>query len=217
MLIEGYDDGPLAPGEPLIARPGFWSNYLLEICAGGTGVECPVPEWFGDDGADTEELSESLMDPAWWPVFRVLASRGPGVMVVYRNLVGDYGIDFLLVPEGQHRVQRIAGWEGDLSGTGLTWEALVEIAENPAAQADAVNDFAARLLLILPLVSDPDLPEGASARVSAALTAVGAPQDTADSTAEYLLGRLTSRSWHDPTWGSPLSGSRTCSQPAGHD
>ncbi|MFJ8098307.1 hypothetical protein [Streptomyces griseofuscus] len=207
MLIEGYDDGPLAAGEPLLARPGFWSNYLLEICAGGTGGERPVPEWFGDDGADTEAMSETLMDPEWWPAFRVPASAGPGVVVVYRNLVGDYGIDFLLVPEGQSGVQRTAGWEGALSGTGLTWQDLVGVADSPAPATDAVNDSAARLLLVLPLLSDSDIPEGATARVSAALTAVGAPQNTACKTAEYLLGRLTSRPWHDPTWASPLSGS----------
>ncbi|WP_277622446.1 hypothetical protein [Streptomyces sp. CB03238] len=31
MLIKGYDDGPLVAGEPLLTRPGFWSNYLLGL------------------------------------------------------------------------------------------------------------------------------------------------------------------------------------------
>ncbi|MET8469172.1 hypothetical protein ABZY90_11720 [Streptomyces sp. NPDC006422] len=207
MLIEGYDEGPLAAGESLLTRPGFWSNYLLEISAGGTGAERPVPEWFGDDGADTEALSEILMDPEWWPVFRVPASSGPGIVVVYRNLVGDYGTDFLLFPEGQSVARRIAGGEGELSGTGLTWQDLLNIADNPAPGAAGVSDPDARLLLILPLLGDPDVAEGASARVSAALIAVGAPQSTASSTADHLLGRLMSRAWHDPTWGSPLSDS----------
>ncbi|WP_329127056.1 hypothetical protein [Streptomyces sp. NBC_01465] len=207
MLIEGYDDGPLAAGECLLTRPGFWSNYLLEFCAGGTDVERAAPEWFGDDGADTEALSETLMDPEWWPVFRVPASAGPGIVVVYRNLVGDYRTDFLLVPEGQSGVQRITGWEGELSGTGLMWQDLVNMADNPAPGAVGVEDCAARLLLVLPLLGDPDVPDGASGRVSAALAAVGVPQGAASNTADYLLARLTDRSWHDPTWGSPLSGS----------
>ncbi|MFE0683782.1 hypothetical protein ACFW17_23600 [Streptomyces sp. NPDC058961] len=207
MLIEGYDDGPLAAGETLLTRRGFWSNYLMEICAGGTGVERPSPEWFGDDGADAEALSEILMDPGWWPVFRVPASGGPEIIVVYRNVVGDDGTDFLLVPEGQRGAQRIAGWEGYLSGTGLTWQDLVRIADNPAPGAAGVDDCAARLLLILPLLGDPDVSEGASDRVSTALIAVGAPQSTASSTADYLLALLTNRSWHDPAWDSPLSGS----------
>ncbi|MFE9453506.1 hypothetical protein [Streptomyces sp. NPDC006739] len=206
MLIEGYDDGPLAAGESLLTRPGFWSNYLLEICAGGTGVGRPSPEWFGDDGADTEALSETLMDPDWWPVFRVPAAKGPGIVVVYRNLVGDYGTDYLLVPEGQGGVQQIAGWEGEPSGNGLPWPDLVKIADHPAPGAAGVDDCAARLLLTLPLLGDPDVSEGASERVSTSLIAVGAPQDTASSTADYLLTRLTNRSWHDPAWASPLSG-----------
>ncbi|MFJ2774266.1 hypothetical protein [Streptomyces sp. NPDC087300] len=205
MLIEGYGEGPLAAGEPLLTRPGFWSNYLLEICAGGIGAAQPAPEWFGDDGADTEALSETITDPAWWPVFRVPASVGPGIVVVYRNLVGDYGTDYLLVPEGRSGVQRLAGWEGELSGTGLAWQDLARIADNPTPRAAGVSDSAARLLLILPLLDAQDVPKGASERISAALIAVGAPQDTASSTADYLLGRLTNRSWHDPTWDSPLS------------
>ncbi|MGY1523843.1 hypothetical protein ACW69C_08760 [Streptomyces sp. MN3] len=64
-----------------------------------------------------------------------------------------------------------------------------------------------RLLLLLPLLADPAVPEGAPARVGAALAAVGAPEDTAASTAEFLLARLTSRASHDPAWTSPLSGS----------
>ncbi|MFD5030143.1 hypothetical protein ACFWM0_06935 [Streptomyces sp. NPDC058405] len=207
MLIEGYDEGPLGAGESLVVRPGFWSNYLLAICAGGTGVERPGPEWFGEDGADVDALSEILMDPECWPVFRVPASQGPGVVVVHRNLVGDYGIDFLLIPAGQSSAQRIASWEGELSGSGLTWQDLLGIADNPAPTADGVEDSATRLLLILPLLNVPDLPERAPARVSAALTAVGVLKDAASSTAEYLLGRLMSRSWHDPSWHSPLSGS----------
>ncbi|MEV4427707.1 hypothetical protein AB0K23_20405 [Streptomyces sp. NPDC049602] len=28
VLIKGYGNGPLVAGEPLLARLGFWSNYL---------------------------------------------------------------------------------------------------------------------------------------------------------------------------------------------
>ncbi|MEW2490886.1 hypothetical protein [Streptomyces sp. NPDC048411] len=151
-------------------------------------------------------MSEALFDPEHWPVFRVPAADGPGAVVVYRNLPGDYGIDYLLTHPGRSYAQQIASWEGDLSGTGLTWLELVRIADNPATEADGAEDPEARLLLVLPLLNDLDVPEAAPARLSAALASAGAPQDTAPNTAEHLLTHLMRGSRHDPTWDSPLSG-----------
>ncbi|MFJ2753937.1 hypothetical protein [Streptomyces sp. NPDC087297] len=206
MLIKGYDLGPLVPGESLLVRPGFWSNYLLALCSDGECAERPVPEWFGEDGADAEVLSEVLFDPERWPVFRVPAGDGPGVVVIYRNLDGDYGTDYLLTHPGRSYVEQIAGWDGDFSGAGLTWPELIRIADSPSPAAEGVQDTDTRFLLLLPLLTDPDLPETASARLVAALIAVGAPQETASIAAEHLLAHLARRSRHDPTWASPLSG-----------
>ncbi|WP_186780651.1 hypothetical protein [Streptomyces sp. CBG9] len=207
MLIKGYDADALVAGESLLARPGFWSNYLLAMCSDGGCAERPVPEWFGDDGADANALSEVLFDPERWPVFRVPAETGPGAVVVYRNLDGDYGTDYLLTHPGRSHVQQIASWDGDFRGSGLTWRELVRIADSPSSGAEGVQDTAARLLLVLPLLTDPEVPEVAPARLTSALAVVGAPQDTASNTAEHLLAHLTRRSLHDPTWESPLSGS----------
>lgn len=206
MLGKGYDVGPLVPGESLVVQPGFWSNYLLAMCSDGWCAERPVPEWFGDDGADVDALSEVLFDPERWPVFRVPAQDGPGVVVVYRNLDGDHGTDYLLTDPGRSSVEQIASWDGDFSGTGLTWRELIRIADSPACAAEGVQDTAARFLLLLPLLTDPDVPETASARLIAALAAIGAPPGTISITAEHLLAHLTRRSRHDPTWASPLSG-----------
>ncbi|MGW4277705.1 hypothetical protein ACWEGQ_36470 [Streptomyces seoulensis] len=207
MLIKGYDADALVAGESLLASPGFWSNYLLAMCSNEGCAERPVPEWFGDDGADTDALSEVLFDPERWPVFRVPAETGPGAVVVYRNLDGDYGTDYLLTHPGRSYVQQIASWDGDFRGTGLTWRELVRIADSPSSGAEGVQDTAARLLLVLPLLTDPDVPEEASARLTSALAVVGAPQDTASNTAKHLLAHLTRGPLHDPTWESPLSGS----------
>ncbi|MEU9048605.1 MULTISPECIES: hypothetical protein [unclassified Kitasatospora] len=206
MLIKRYDDAPLVAGESLLACPGFWSNHLLAMCSGGAGAERPVPEWFGDDGADADALSEVLFDPERWPVFRVPAAEGSGVVVVYRNLVGDYGIDYLLTHPDRSSAQQLASWEGDLSGTGLTWRELVRIADNPVPGSDGVENPDARLLLVLPLLNDLDVPEMASARLSAALVTAGAPQDTTPNTAERMLTHLMRGARHDPAWSSPLSG-----------
>lgn len=207
MLIKGYDADALVAGESLLARPGFWSNYLLAMCSDGGCAERPVPEWFGDDGADADALSEVLFDPERWPAFRVPAETGPGAVVVYRNLDGDYGTDYLLAHPGRSHVQQIASWDGDFRGSGLTWRELVRIADSPSSGAEGVQDTAARLLLVLPLLTDPEVPEVALTRLTSALAVVGAPQDTASNTAEHLLAHLTRRSLHDPMWESPLSGS----------
>ncbi|MFF5507108.1 hypothetical protein ACFY4Q_03015 [[Kitasatospora] papulosa] len=207
MLIKGYDVGPLVAGESLLGRPGFWSNYLLAMCSDGGCAERPVPEWFGEDGADADALSEVLFDPERWPVFRVPADDRPGAVVIYRNLYGDYGTDYLLYLPGRSRVERIASWDGDFSGTGLTWRELIRITDSPSLAAEGVQATAIRCLLLLPLLTDPDVPESASARLIAALAVVGAPQDTASITAEHLLAHLARRSRHNPTWASPLSGS----------
>ncbi|MEU9033415.1 hypothetical protein AB0D45_00630 [Streptomyces sp. NPDC048352] len=207
MLIKGYDVGPLVPGESLLVHPGFWSNYLLAMCSDGGCPERPVPEWFGEDGADVDALSEVLFDPERWPAFRVPAEDGPGAVVIHRNVDGDYGTDYLLTHPGRSHAEQIASWDGDFSGTGLTWQELIRIADSPSPADEGVQDTATRFLLLLPLLTDPDVPETAAARLIAALTAVGAPQDTASIAAEHLLAHLTRRSRHDPTWASPLSGS----------
>ncbi|GAA5043490.1 hypothetical protein [Streptomyces similanensis] len=207
MLIKGYDVGPLVPGESLLDRPGFWSNYLLEMCSDGGCAERPAPEWFGEDGADVDALSEVLFDPERWPVFRAPAEGGPGAVVIYRNLDGDYGIDYLLTHPGTSYAEQVASRDGDFSGTGLTWRELIRMADSPSLADDGVQDTATRFLLLLPLLTDSEVPETASARLVAALAVVGAPQDTASIAAEHLLTHLTRRPLHDPAWASPLSNS----------
>ncbi|MFB4424176.1 hypothetical protein C5F59_024215 [Streptomyces sp. QL37] len=206
MLIKGYD-APLVAGEPLLARRGFWSNHLLAMCGEATSAGRPAPEWFGDDGADTDAMSETLFDPGRWPVFRIPAAEGPGAVVIYRNLVGDHGIDYLLTHPGRSGAQRIGSWEGELPGAGLTWQDLVRMAGSPSPGAEGVEDVTARLLLALPLLDDLELPETAPTRLGAALVTAGAPQDTASHTAERLLAHLSGRPRHESAWGSPLSGS----------
>ncbi|MEU6042734.1 hypothetical protein [Streptomyces griseus] len=205
-MINGYEEGPLVPGEPLLARPGFWSNHLMAMGGTGTGAVRAVPEWFGDDGADTDALSEVLFDPERWPVFRVPAADGTGVVVIYRNLVGDYGIDHLLTRPDRSRARRITGGDGGFSATGLPWRELVRIADSPDPEAEGVQDSTTRLLLLLPLLDELDVPRSAPARLSAALIAAGAPHETAPSTAESLLTHLMGRPRHDCAWASPLSG-----------
>ncbi|WP_328505364.1 hypothetical protein [Streptomyces sp. NBC_00391] len=215
MRIEGYEDlgGPLFAGEPLTARPGFWSNHLLGLCARGPGGE---PEWFGDDGADADAMSDVLWNPEGRPVFRVPLANGHGIAVIYRNIVGDYGIDYVATRPGGHHAQQFATWEGDLVGDTVTWPELVRIAaDTPSAPADGLTDPAARLLLLLPLLRDPAPPTEASTYLTTVLITAGAPQHTAPATAGHLLDHASAAVWHDPTWPSPLSGGTSPVRPTG--
>ncbi|MFJ8476932.1 hypothetical protein [Kitasatospora sp. NPDC094011] len=201
MLIKGHDDGPL------VERAGFWSHHPLAMCRFAPDDARPVPEWFGDDGADTDALSEVLLDDRAWPVFRIPFHGGHSVVLVHRNLIGDYGTDYLLTHGDWPRAEQLAGSDGDCwYGPGLSWHDLVHIAGTPDPTAPGVHDTPARLLLLLPLLTEDVLPPEAPAVVSAALTANGAPGDSARDTADHLLRNRRPAAGHPGGTDSPLSG-----------
>ncbi|MEV6973175.1 hypothetical protein [Kitasatospora sp. NPDC093806] len=176
------------------------------MCRFAPGEDRPAPEWFGDDGADTDALSEVLLDDRSWPVFRVPFQGGHSAVVVYRNLAGDCGIDYLLTHPDWHRAADLSGYEGDWYGPGLSWREIVHIADTPDLVAPGVHDTVARLLLLVPLLADDDLPPEAPARLSAALTAIGAPDDSARDTADHLLRNRRPAAGRHGGADSPLSG-----------
>ncbi|WP_326570903.1 hypothetical protein OG539_37185 [Actinacidiphila glaucinigra] len=213
MLIKGYDHGPLTAGETLADRPGFWANHLLGWCEAGPDGVRPEPEWFGDDGADTDALAGVLYDERAWPVLRVPFGDGHRVVAVFRNLDGDPGLDFLLTHPGWACAETLLSYDGDRSGPGLHWRQLLHVAASvpdggPGHGPDeGLSDPAARLLLLLPVLTDgPRHAAEAVPRIASALTAVGAPQETAALAARCLIGGTEDGIWHDPAWGSPLSG-----------
>ncbi|MCP2311120.1 hypothetical protein [Kitasatospora paracochleata] len=206
MLIKGYDYGPLVAGERLLERAGFWSNHLLATCRFTSGEARPEPEWFGDDGADTDALADVLLDDQAWPSFRIPFHGGHSAVVVYRNLIGDYGIDYLLTQPDWPRKEDLSSFDGDWYGPGLSWRDIVHIAETPDLTAPGVHDTAARLLLLLPLLADDGLPPEARTRVNAALTAIGEPEDSAQDTADHLLRNSRPSARRRGGADSPLSG-----------
>ncbi|WP_194235745.1 hypothetical protein [Streptomyces sp. CB01881] len=206
MLIKGYDYGPLVAGEWLLGRAGFWSNHLLAVCRFTSGESPPAPEWFGDDGADTDALSEVLLGDQAWPAFRIPFQGGHSAVVVYRNLIGDFGIDYVLTQPDWPRAEDLSSFDGDWYGPGLSWRDIVHIAETPDVTAPGVHDTAARLLLLVPLLADDELPPEAPARVNAALTAIGAPEDSAQDTADHLLRNRRPAAGRRADADSPLSG-----------
>ncbi|MFD7593874.1 hypothetical protein ACFV6D_12675 [Kitasatospora sp. NPDC059812] len=170
------------------------------------GETQPAPEWFGDDDADTDALAEILLDDQAWPTFRIPFQGGHSAVVVYRNLIGDFGIDYLLTQPAWPRTLSLSSFDGDWYGPGLSWRDILYTAETPDLTAPCVHDTAARLVLLLPLLADDELPPEAPARVNAALTAIGAPEDSAQDTADHLLRNRRPAARHRGGAESPLSG-----------
>jgi hypothetical protein len=206
MLIRGYEYGPLVPGEALLDRRGLWANHLLGLCRPDSEGSRPGPEWFGDDGADTDAMSEVLMDDQRWPVFRIPFDGGHSILVVYRNLVGDYGVDYLLNHPDWTRPEALASFDGDWSGPGLSWRELMQIADTPDSDSIGVHDPASRLLLLLPALRADRLPSDAETRVGAAPNSIGVPKGTAPDVAERLLEGRRPTSERATVGVSPLSG-----------
>ncbi|WP_208615454.1 hypothetical protein [Streptomyces rubellomurinus] len=206
MLIKGYDYGPLVAGERLLQCAGFWSSHLLAMCRFTPGETRPAPEWFGDDGADTDALAEVLLDDQAWPAFRIPFKGGHSAVVVYRNLIGDFGVDYLLTQPVWPRKEDLSSYDGDWYGPGLSWRDIAHIAEAPNPTEPGVHDTAARLLLLLPLLADDELPPEAPAWVNAALTVIGAPEDSAQDTADHLLRNRRPAARRRGGVDSPLSG-----------
>ncbi|QNP63487.1 hypothetical protein [Streptomyces genisteinicus] len=207
MLIEGYDpesDDPLVAGEDLLTLPGFWLCHLGVLCPSGTR-----PETFGADAADADAAFETVMDEDSWPVFRIPFGGGHTAVVLYRNFDDDAGVEFFVThPEWAGRQGHLATIDGHPAGPGLAWPELRHIAHTPDAAAPGVQDPHARLLLLLPVLGDTDLPDDAAAQVAASLTATGTPAGEAPALASVLLA-------HNPFWSpagwalpsaSPLSG-----------
>ncbi|MFG3225177.1 hypothetical protein ACGF07_10390 [Kitasatospora sp. NPDC048194] len=207
MLIPGYENESLATGEELVHLPGFWAAYLLWLAEGeGLG---PEPALFGADGADVDAAYERLSAPATWPVIRLPMRYGHSILIVHRNFTEDEGVDYYVTHPGWDRPRSLASIEAHFAGPGLAWRELVHVAEHPGA-GPGITDPHARLLLLLPVLGDVDLPADATATVAAALATIGTPAEAAAALAEALLDHPF---WDGGTWyfeeGSPLSGGDT--------
>ncbi|MFE4973341.1 hypothetical protein ACFRAR_14650 [Kitasatospora sp. NPDC056651] len=208
MLIPGYENEPLATGEELVHLPGFWAAYLLWL-AEGEDLD-PEPALFGADPADVDAAYERLSDPATWPVVRLPLRHGHSILVVHRNAAEDEGVDYYLAHPDWDRPRSLASTEGHFTGPGLAWRELVHIARHPG-DGPGITDPDARLLLLLPVLGDADLPADAAATVTGALTATGTPPEAAATLAEALLDHPF---WDGETWyfagaAAPLGGAGT--------
>ncbi|MFJ8474999.1 hypothetical protein [Kitasatospora sp. NPDC094011] len=207
MLIPGYENDPLAIGEELVHLPGFWAAYLLWL-AEGEDLD-PEPALFGADGADVDAAYERLSDPTAWPTIRLSMQHGHSVLIVHRNFVEDGGVDYYVAHPDWDRPRSLARIDGHFAGPGLAWCELVHVARH-LGDGPGITDPDARLLLLLPILGDVDLPADATATVADALAAIGAPPESTAALAEALLDHPF---WDGETWffdgSSPLSGAST--------
>ncbi|MEV7532481.1 hypothetical protein AB1388_18380 [Streptomyces hydrogenans] len=206
MLIEGYESAPLVAGDELTGLPGFWAAYLLWMCR--TEENPPEPSWFGADEADTDAAYEALADETRWPVFRIPFSDGHSVLVVGRNVADEPGTEYVVAHPAWDRRGHLATIDGHHAGPGLSWRELTHIAGTPDPEAPGIQAPHVRLLLLLPVLGDIDLPGDAAAFLGDALVRAGVPEDSAPRLAENLLQDhplWEAAEWAEPS-PSPLSG-----------
>jgi hypothetical protein len=170
VLITGYEDYPLVDGSAFLTESAFWAVHSMAVGVGGLN---DVEGGFGVDVDDAEALCEQLLDHDRWPVFHVPLKSGATIHVIYRNLDGDMGLDFVLAHPDWPSDLQLAAVEGCFVGPGLSWPELTAIAEQPPTAADSA---AGRLLMLLPAMGDANLPDHAAPTLAAALTrTTGAP------------------------------------------
>ncbi|WP_392673208.1 hypothetical protein [Streptomyces sp. LN785] len=208
MLIDGFENDPLVPGDELLALPGFWAAYLLWLCQ--TEEDDPDPEWFGVDEADTDAAYEALSDEERWPVFRIPFGGGHTAVVLGRNLADDAGTEYFISHPEWDRHGHLATVDGHQAGPGLSWPELTHIANTTDPDSPGVHAPHARLLLLLPALGDADLPDEAAGLLGSALTQAGVGADEVPRLAQALL--MDHPLWEPAAWVtpavSPLSGSR---------
>ncbi|MER5867423.1 hypothetical protein [Kitasatospora sp. NPDC002040] len=210
MLIPGYENDPLIPGEELLALPGFWATHLL-LLAEGEDFE-PEPTLFGADDADADAAYEQLFDSAAWPVIQLPVQNGHQILIIFCNHPDDSGVDYYLSHRDWDHLAPLASIDGHFSGPGLAWRELAHIAGHPG-DGPGVTDRHARLLLLLPILGDADLPADTVMTVASALASIGTPAEARSGLAEAMLDHPF---WDGETWyfegaGSPLRGGATTS------
>ncbi|MFF5076412.1 hypothetical protein ACFY36_05130 [Actinoplanes sp. NPDC000266] len=152
----------LTDGRDLLGKPGFWSCYLRTLM---------VPDFGGLPGDD--DLYDYI-DPSRWEVLRVDLRDGAELVVVFRNLDEDGGVDYLVLPGGGAKAVPIAAIDGHQTGPGLSWPELAGVA---ARQDDPIRRAQA-LLLLAPAFGDAaaDTPE-AVALFAGAMRTLGVTGD----------------------------------------
>ncbi|MFI6360580.1 hypothetical protein ACIBJF_50600 [Streptomyces sp. NPDC050743] len=187
MARHWYSSSPVVDGLPLLYEPGFWPAHLADLSEGIS------PEAFGADAGDVGAMLDKLHDPSAWPVFTVPLAGGFTIVVHYNSGEEFTSTDYFLTHPDWSQDLVLASDDQDRIGPGLCWPELAALLEAPAGAVGVTNTHA-RLLLLLPVLGDIALPEGAVAAVVRALAAQGAPESSEPLARHLLRGH--------PMWGA---------------
>lgn len=191
LKIPGYEDGPLVRGTAYLDDPLFWPVHLGTSLRGQDAQRAA----FDADWDAAMELYRVLSAEREWPVFSVPLRSGHTIHVVYRNIEGDHGVDYLIHHSAWPAAETLAVDDGHFMGPGMAWPELLSAARQPATEG--VDDADARLLLLFPTLGDAHLPDDATVVLTAALTALTLIEEPAE-VARMLLenqGQWTPAHW----------------------
>ncbi|QIQ03632.1 hypothetical protein [Streptomyces liangshanensis] len=191
LNIPGYEGGPLTRADAYLDHPLFWPLHLGSSLPGEDAQRAA----FGADWDAADDLYRALAAEDEWPVFSVPLRSGHTVHVVYRNIEGEGGVDYLIHHPAWPDAETLAVDDGHFMGPGMAWPELLHAAEPPAEPAAETTD--ARLLLLFPTLGDACLPDDATTAVTTALAALTVIEDPA-TVARTLLenqGQWTPAHW----------------------
>ncbi|MFJ7159567.1 hypothetical protein ACIQUQ_32090 [Streptomyces sp. NPDC101118] len=212
LTLPGYEDQdtPLTDGSGYLSRPLFWPCHL------GSSLrdEHTQAVAFGPDWDDALALIREIHSPDAWPVFTVHLHAGHVLHVVYTNVEGDGGTDYLLSHPDRPEPVTLAADNGHFTGPGLSWPELEAAAG--LRTASGVTDPDARLLLLFPMLGDTEIPRGAAPRLAAALRALTIVEDPAELARLLLLhqGQWSPANWYEADGTRICDGSHSHRNPA---
>ncbi|WP_228989567.1 hypothetical protein [Streptomyces sp. DH8] len=208
-IPEYLQDCELVAAEDLARSPAFWLAHVL--MAMGEYEEPAEP--YGVDAAAFEAMVDRLSDPDEpWPVLRVGCGGDHTVHVVYVNWEDCSNVDFFVRHPAWGRLGHLGQCGADAAGPGLSWTELLALATGVPEGGEGLTDPSERLLLLLPLLGDADLPGEAHATVARALSHCGIRREAAGDLATVLLAGqdpVGGPRWTIPE-GSPVA---VCSAP----
>ncbi|MFF4034352.1 hypothetical protein ACFYZ2_32170 [Streptomyces sviceus] len=208
-IPEYVQDCELIASEDLAREPAFWLAHVLLTM----GDPDEPAEPYGVAASAYDAMVDRLGDPEQpWPVLRVCFDGGHTAYAVYANWEDENSVDFFIRHPNWGRLGHLGQCGTDEAGPGLSWTELLALATSTHEGSEGLTDPAERLLLLLPMLGDADMPGEARDTVAGALSHCGIRADAASDLAATLLGEQDSAGgirWA-PTGDNPIA---VCSSP----
>jgi hypothetical protein len=209
-VLQGYSesfsgladvDGLTVDGASLLVDPAFWAAHYLNQTIEDEDL---VTRVWGIDRSTIRAMRDRLNDDNAWPAFEVELGGDAKLVVVYRNLSDDAGVDYLLMPDLESDSIRIATLEGAYEGPGISWNELSVVANRfaePTRRAEV-------LMLLAPILGDADAESpDVVAAIAHELRIAGASGDV-DAWASLIVSE--NLQWEPAQWSTTASGVVVC-------